>query len=57
MMSELDVAVRLGYAKKDEATKLIQEYDEIGAMLNTLIDRLEPNCQLPTANCQLPTAD
>jgi four helix bundle protein len=37
-MSELDVAIRLEYPNKDEAVKLAQEYDEIAAMLNSLID-------------------
>jgi four helix bundle protein len=36
IMSELDVAVRLKYQHADETTALIQEYDEIGAMINAL---------------------
>jgi four helix bundle protein len=40
IVSELDMAVRLKYPGHDEAVTLAQEYDEIAAMLNGLIDCL-----------------
>ena len=40
IMSELDVAIRLDYPGKTEATSLADEYDQISAMLNTLVEQV-----------------
>lgn len=45
IMSELDMAIRLGYAGKDEAVALADEYDQISAMLSTLIDLVRRNAK------------
>jgi len=43
IMSELDVAVRLGYPGKKEAVALVDEYDQISAMINTLAELVKGN--------------
>jgi len=43
IMSELDVAIRLEYAGKDEAGKLTDEYDQISGMINTLVEKVKGN--------------
>lgn len=40
IMSELDVAIRIDLAGQQEATALMDEYDQISAMLNTLAERV-----------------
>jgi hypothetical protein len=42
-MSELDVAIRLTYDGKEEATALSHEYDQIAAMINALVERVKAN--------------
>jgi four helix bundle protein len=42
-MSELDVAIRLGYPGKPEATALVDEYDQISAMISTLSEQVRRN--------------
>lgn len=41
IMSELDLAIRLGYPGTDEAKALSVEYDEMSAMLATLIEQVK----------------
>ena len=41
--SELDVAIRLAYPGKDEATALVDEYDQISAMISTLAEKVKGN--------------
>ena len=41
IMSELDVAIRLAYDGRDEATALSNEYDQIAAMINALVERVK----------------
>jgi four helix bundle protein len=49
IMSELDVAIRVGYPGREEATALADEYDQISAMLNTLIEQVRRNDKRPPA--------
>jgi len=43
VMSELDVAIRLAYPGKEEATALADEYDQISAMISTLTEQVKRN--------------
>ena len=41
VMSELDVAIRLEYAHTDQAAALVNQYDELSGMINSLIERVK----------------
>jgi len=41
--SELDIALRLAYPGKDGTTALVDEYDQISAMISTLAEKVKGN--------------
>ena len=45
--SELDVAIRLAYPHADQAGPLMNEYDELSAMINALTERVKASRRRP----------